>query len=106
MSRKRGIFAEDKAIEYLQNLGYKILERNFYSRFGEIDIIALKDNVLHFIEVKSGKYDPIYQITPTKLSKIKKTAQFYLNRTKVDFDFCFDALIISQNIEFIENITI
>jgi len=106
LSRKRGTLAEDQAIEYLQNLGYKILERNFYSRFGEIDIIALKDNVLHFIEVKSGKYDPIYQITPTKLSKIKKTAQFYLNRAKVDFDFCFDALIISQNIEFIENITI
>ncbi len=105
MSRKKGYQSENIAIEYLQKQGYMILERNFYSRFGEIDIIALKDSVLHFIEVKSGLHDPIYQITPKKLSKIKKTAQFYLNKTKMNLDFCFDALIISQDIEFIENIT-
>ena len=47
-----------------------MVERNFFSQFGEIDIIALKKGVLHFIEVKSGEnFDPIYAITPSKLKR-------------------------------------
>lgn len=38
--RKEGSKYEDAAAEYLENAGYKILERNFYTHFGEIDIIA------------------------------------------------------------------
>ena len=106
MSRKIGNKAEDKAVEFLQDLDFVILERNFYSKFGEIDIIALKDDTIHFIEVKSGKGEPIYKITPSKLSKIIKTSNFYLNKTKLDFDYCYDALIIKENnIDFIENIS-
>ena len=105
MSRKKGNLAEDIAVEFLQNDGYKIIERNFYSRFGEIDIVALKDEVLHFIEVKSGKGEPIYKITPSKISKIQKTIQFFLNKTKLDFDYCIDGLIVKGNdIELFENI--
>ncbi|MCH9812755.1 MAG: YraN family protein [Epsilonproteobacteria bacterium] len=105
MSRQKGNFAEDQAISYLQNYNFLVIDRNYSSRFGEIDIIATKERVLHFIEVKSGQYDPIYQITPTKLSKIQKTAQIYMSTKKLDMDFCFDALIITEEIEFIENIT-
>ena len=43
--------AEEKASLYLQKEGYTILERNFHSKFGEIDIIASKENQLHFFEV-------------------------------------------------------
>jgi len=106
LSRKLGLEAEEKAAKYLLSKDFKILERNFYSRFGEIDIIALKDDTIHFIEVKSGKGEPIYKITPSKLSKIIKTSNFYLNKTKLDFDYCYDALIIKENnIDFIENIS-
>ncbi len=105
LSRAKGNQAEDIAISYLQDRGFKIVERNFYSRFGEIDIIALKDEVLHFIEVKSGEWDPIYQITSSKISKILKTAEIYMSKNRLDFDYSFDALIISEDIEFIENIT-
>ncbi len=105
MSRKKGNLAENRAVEFLQNDSFRIVERNFYSRFGEIDIIALKDEILHFIEVKSGKGEPIYKITPSKIAKIKKTIQFFFNKTKLDFDYCIDALIVKEdNIELFENI--
>lgn len=68
MSRAKGNLAEDKACGFLYENGFSVIERNFYSRFGEIDIIALKDEVLHFIEVKSGlDYESAIQnITPKK----------------------------------------
>jgi len=106
LSREAGFKAENKAVLFLEKKGFRIIERNFYSRFGEIDIIALKDDVLHFVEVKSGKNEPVYQITPSKLSKIVKTSQIYLNKTKLNFDYCYDALIVKENsVDFIENIS-
>ncbi len=105
MSRAKGNLAEDKAVSYLHDKGFQVIERNFYSRFGEIDIVALKDDVLHFVEVKSGKGEPIYKITPSKISKIQKTIQFFLNKTKLDFDYCIDGLIVKRDdIEMFENI--
>ncbi len=75
MSRAKGNLAEDTACGFLYDNGFTIIERNFYSRFGEIDIIATKDEVLHFIEVKSGlDYESAIQnITPKKLSRLIKT---------------------------------
>ena len=110
MSRFFGKKSEDKAIDFLQSRGFKIVDRNFYaSRFGEIDIIALKDNILHFIEVKSskGSFEPIYNITSNKLNKIIKSAQFYLKQKKLKYAWSIDALIIKDDkIELIENITL
>ncbi len=106
MSRQKGDIAEKRAADFLQKNGFRILERNFYSRFGEIDIIAFKDDTLHFVEVKSGQGEPVYKITPSKLSKMIKTAQIYMSKKRLDIDFCFDALIVTRDIEFIENITL
>ena len=79
MSRAKGNLAEDKACQFLLDNGYSIIERNFYSRFGEIDVIATKDEVIHFIEVKSGlDYESAIQnITPSKLSKFIKETKFF-----------------------------
>ncbi|WP_217619671.1 YraN family protein, partial [Helicobacter pylori] len=49
--RAKGLKAEEEACEFLKTLGFEIMERNFLSKFVEIDIIALKKGVLHFIEV-------------------------------------------------------
>ncbi len=109
MSRAKGKLAEDKATLYLENIGFLIIERNFYSRFGEIDIIVSKDEVLHFVEVKSGlDYESaILNITNSKLTKIIKTAQVYMKKNSLDVDFVFDAVIVTpKKIEFIENITL
>ena len=74
-TREKGNIGEDKAVEFLIKNNYQIVTRNFYSRFGEIDIIAKKGEVLHFIEVKSGdNFQPIYNVTYSKLQKIIKTA--------------------------------
>lgn len=108
---KFGKKSEDRAVEFLLNNNFIIIERNFYAKkLGEIDIIAKKDNILHFIEVKSSstnKYQPIYNITPTKLRRIINSAHYYLKFKNLDVVFSLDAIIITnKNIEFIENITI
>jgi putative endonuclease len=73
--------AENLACDLLHQNGYKIIDRNFHSRFGEIDIVALKDNTLIFVEVKarqSLKYGmPEEAVTRQKLYKIRRTGEYY-----------------------------
>lgn len=108
MSIKKGHLAEDLAKTHLLEHNFRIIERNFYSRFGEIDIIATKDGILHFIEVKSGVgFDPIYNMTKSKLSKIIKTSQVYMKKNKLDMAYSFDLVLVRDGqVEFLENITL
>lgn len=109
MSKEKGNIAEDKACEFLSESGYAIVERNFHSRFGEIDIIAIKDEVLHFVEVKSGvDYESaVENITRAKLLKIIKTANIYMKNSKLDNDYMYDAIIVTPTkISYLENISI
>lgn len=84
-NKDTGKIGEDFAVELLKRNKYKIVERNFLIRGGEIDIIAIdsSDNVqaLVFIEVKtrnSNEFgDPLEAITSWKLNSIIKTAEFY-----------------------------
>ena len=108
MSRAEGDKAEAEAIRFLQQKGFVVIENNFYSRFGEIDIIASIDGVLHFVEVKSGlDYESaIRNITSSKLQKILNTAQVYLKKNALDIEYTFDAVIVTpDDIEIIEDIT-
>ena len=105
-----GDSSENLATRFLEQESYVILERNYFARkLGEIDIIALKDKVLHFIEVKSGKadFDPVYNVTPAKLRKVINSAHYYMKSKKLDMAFSIDALIIRYDeVEFIENVTL
>lgn len=109
-SKEYGKEAEIQAVEYLESIGFTIIERNFFAkRFGEIDIVAMKDKVIHFIEVKGsrGSFEPIYNITPSKLSRVINSANYYMRVKRLDAPFCIDALIIYKDkVELIENITI
>lgn len=107
MSLKQGREAEQKASIYLQKKGYEIITQNFYSKFGEIDIVAKKENVLHFCEVKfSQKSDPVLRITPAKMAKIVKTIGYYFLTKQVDCDYEIDAILVTpENIEIIKNIS-
>jgi putative endonuclease len=108
-TKAKGNLAEDRGCDYLRSNGYRILERNVYNRFGEIDIIALKENVLHFVEVKSAQsYEQaVNNITSSKLQKLNRTIQTYLQQKKFSLDYCIDALIVTDDtIEWIENITL
>lgn len=82
-TRSLGQYGEDLACKYLQAQGYKILARSFrFRRYGEIDIVANKDGVLSFIEVKtrtSQRYGkPAEAVTLAKQRKIYRVAQYYL----------------------------
>lgn len=80
-TRYFGDLGEDFAVRLLKRRGYKIKERNFRTKFAEIDIVALDGDTLVFVEVKtrwSKKYGkPQEAVTPWKLRKIQKAAQFY-----------------------------
>jgi putative endonuclease len=75
------VLGENAACEFLLKKGYKILERNFRKGYGEIDIIAIKDNILVFIEVKtrtSTRFGtPFEAIAPWKLKSLIRGAKFY-----------------------------
>lgn len=81
-TQKIGKFGEDEAVKYLKQKGYKISDRNFSCKRGEIDIIALDKNEIVFIEIKariSLKYGlPSEAVTKNKLKHIYKTAEYYL----------------------------
>ncbi len=72
---------ENAAASYLQKKGYMILERNYRKQYGEVDIIALRKNILVFIEVKtrsSHNFGTGFEaITFWKLQSLVKTAQLY-----------------------------
>lgn len=108
MSRAKGNLAEESACRFLYDNGFEIVEQNFYSRFGEIDIIAIKDGVLHFVEVKSAlDYESAIQnITPKKLSRLIKTGDVYLKKNALSVDYMYDAIIVTPNKSWhVENIT-
>ncbi len=108
--KKFGNDAEDLATRFLEEAGFGIVERNYYARkLGEIDIIAWRDGVLHFIEVKSANrdFDPVYNLSPAKLRKVINSAHYYLKSMSLDVAFVIDALIIRRGeVELIENITL
>jgi putative endonuclease len=112
MSLKKGIIAEDQAVKYLIKNNFEIIERNFHSAYGEIDIIAKKNSILHFIEVKSGStFNPAENLTNNKLTKILKTVDIYIceKSNNPDLYFSIDLIVIDykdNSINFIENITL
>ena len=110
MSIDKGEIAEKKAISFLEDLGFKIIEKNFYAKkLGEIDIITIKNETYHFVEVKSALdfETAINNITFQKLSKIKRSINYYIQQKKLDVAYSIDAIIVTdEKIELIENITI
>jgi len=101
--RKKGFEEEEKAVNFLVNLGYEIIQTNFYSRFGEIDIIAKKNVDIIFIEVKYRKSnlfgEPEESVNIKKMKKICKTALFYINSKNIydNSNFRFDVISITGN---------
>lgn len=110
-TKKIGDSAEEIAAKYLKENGLKIKERNFRTRFGEVDIIATEKDTIVFVEVKAktaqGFGDPGEMITPKKIEKIKRTANSYLYENQLlDVSWRIDALLIrGKEIEHIRSIT-
>lgn len=99
-----GRLGEDLALKELSAKGFSFVDRNFHSRFGEIDLVMLDKDVLVFIEVKlrgSEKFLELSEtISPQKLKRLRKTAEIYLEgmtHLQIRFEETrFDAVLIKQ----------
>ncbi len=113
ISNPIAIKGEELATKFLKEKGYKIIDRNFRKGYGEIDIIAVHENVLVFVEVKtrtSNAYgSPLEAISYFKLKSLLKTAEFYKSlNPKMPDSLRIDAISImldnSENLSSIEHI--
>ena len=96
-----GPAGEEEAAVFLQKRGYKILERNYRKRMGEIDIIARDKNTLCFIEVKTRSSDtlgsPAEAVTKQKQRQIIKLSLYYLKENNIsDPQVRFDVVTIDM----------
>lgn len=112
-----GNHGEHLACQYLKKQGYKILERNYRIRGGEIDIVAKENKTLVFVEVKtrwSHEYGlPVESMTPWKIKALLKPARFYVQKINWgDREYRLDFIGVdfadskdNPKIELIKNIT-
>jgi len=107
-----GRTGEDQAARFLVSRGYRILERNYRTRSGEIDLIALHQGTVAFIEVKTRSNDaygaPELAVNHRKQQRMIKAALGYIKYKKLHQVPCrFDVVAIStaneQQVELIQN---
>ena len=95
-TRTLGAFGEEEAVRCLRRKGYRIVQRNYRCRFGEIDIIARKRNILAFVEVKLRKDRRFAEarefVTRQKQQRILASAQLYLAAHPEDLQPRFDVI--------------
>jgi len=101
-TRKFGIIGEKIAQGYLRNQKYDILNTNFYTKRGEIDIIAKKDNYIVFVEVKTRSNleygTPAMAVNRLKRKHLKSSANIYIYQNKLyKYDVRFDVIEIIIN---------
>jgi putative endonuclease len=100
-----GKVAETLAYQYLKNQGLKLLTRNFYTRYGEIDLVMHTAEQLVFIEVRYRQHQkfghPRETVTVSKQQKLARAAQYYLYRypTWQLMSYRFDILAMTGAIE-------
>ena len=112
-SKKLGILGEKIAEKYLKKKGYRILDKNYSSKFvsgpqrGEIDIVAKKSDIISFVEVKALEEsgEPFSDISPeekfnlAKKRKIIKMAENWLIENKIPLDSKWQIDVISIKID-------
>ena len=122
---KIGELGEDIACRYLEDRGFQILDRNYRKKWGELDIVAQKGNIYHFVEVKAltvsretkyqYKYKPEDAIQPWKIKRLQRAIQSYLLQKRLyeTADWLFDIIAVeielknrNAKVRFIEGITL
>ncbi len=108
-NKEIGQFGENLACQYLIKKGYHILDKNFAYYFkngkklGEIDIIAKKKKEIVFIEVKTQKiskpFHPEDRVNYKKLQRIKRLAEIWLNKHKLEAPFSIDVITLSLDFQ-------
>jgi putative endonuclease len=111
-STETGRRAEAAAKVYLEMRGFKILEQNWRRPRAEVDIIAEKDGVIHFVEAKYRRDDAqgggFDAITPTKLRQMRRGAEIWVEESKWRGEYVLSAIDISGRdfaiMGFVENV--
>ncbi|MCD8108024.1 MAG: YraN family protein [Oscillospiraceae bacterium] len=97
-TREIGNIGEDYTAKFLEKNGCEILSRNYTIKGGEIDIIAKKGDIIHFVEVKTRKPNPVESgeeaVNRAKIAHIIKTARFYIRRNRIDCSCVFDVAVV------------
>jgi len=82
-----GAYGEQVAVRHLEDAGYAVLARNWRSRAGELDVVATRDGVLVFVEVKTRRTftygPPALAVTPAKAARIRAVAQEWLAASRL-----------------------
>jgi len=93
-----GIDGEKQAKKHLKKTGYRILDVNYRTRLGELDIVAQKGEFLVFVEVKTRtNQDPLIQMTQAKTRKIRTLALAYMAEKEIqDLQPRFDVISVTQ----------
>ena len=99
--KKLGDWGEKVAALEIEKIGYSVISKNYYTRFGEIDIIAKDGDVLVFIEVKTRQSDShgsaIESISKSKQRNIQKAIHIYLSSFKIlDENYRFDVVTLDK----------
>ena len=99
MAQDKGRAGEDYTAKWLENHGYSIVERNYHSRFGEIDIIAKDSQYILFVEVKTRESGSMVSgaeaVTKSKQRKLIMTAQMYLQESRYPLQPQFDVAAVT-----------
>ncbi len=106
--RKTGDLGEEIACRFLMKRGFSIADRNYLKKWGEIDIVALKDKKTYFIEVKTvvsklvsekDGFRPEDNVHPSKLKRMARTVETYVAEKKVEGEYQCDLLTVRLNME-------
>lgn len=105
----KGREGEQRAADYLSKKGFAVLERNYISPHGEIDIITRKEDLLVFVEVKCWEVfsaeDLQYAVDGKKQNRIRRTAEYYLYKHK-ELNLCslrFDLIYLSRRMNSLDH---
>lgn len=115
-----GKIGEDIATRFLVKRGFSIIERNYTKKYGEIDIVATKEGILHFLEVKTLKaagkqqaYRPEENVSHPKLKRFIRACQVFLEERNVSQETPWQIDVVSvfldlkhkkAKVTFLENI--
>ena len=100
-SVRRGMLAEEQALQYLLQRGLVMVERNFRCRYGEIDLIMRDNNTIIFVEVRSRKsdafLDPMESIDYAKRNKLIRASELFMQKLTManEYDWRFDVITLN-----------
>lgn len=99
-----GKTGENLACTYLRKKGYQILSQNYYTHWGELDVVASIDNKISFIEVKTRVGDkkgkPYEAVTQRKVGKLLRAIQYYIKQNNVSgkrYSLDVVSILLSEN---------